>query len=215
MGCCCRPFESAATRQFDQKKVARELRRYREKGPESITQLLADGIAKAGALRGTVLDVGAGLGGLTFALLEGGATEAVVVDASTAYVEAARHEAIRSGRAEAIRFVHADFVDAASELPVASIVTLDRVICCYPLWRQLLHKALEHTETCLALSYPRDVWYVRWAMMLENRLRWLRRNSFRTFVHPIAVVEDTIRRAGFRLASRRETWTWSADVYVR
>ena len=36
-----------------------------------------------------------------------------------------------------------------------------------------------------------------------------------TFVHPIAMIEDTITRAGLRLSSRRESWLWSADVYVR
>lgn len=32
-GCCCSPFDSAANQQFNQKKVAHELKRYREKGP--------------------------------------------------------------------------------------------------------------------------------------------------------------------------------------
>jgi hypothetical protein len=75
--------------------------------------------------------------------------------------------------------------------------------------------ALARAERCLALSYPRDVWYVRAAMTLENRQRWLKRNPFRAFVHPVAAIEDLIARAGFKLANRRETWMWSADVYTR
>ena len=98
-GCCCSPFESAANQQFNQAKVAQELARYREKGPGPTTRMLADGIAQSGALSGTVLDVGSGVGGLTFSLLDGGATSAVAVDASTAYVGAARDEAVRRGRA--------------------------------------------------------------------------------------------------------------------
>lgn len=213
--CCCSPFESAANQQFDQKKVAQELKRYREKGPGPTTRMLADGIAQSGALSGTVLDVGSGVGGLTFALLDGGATSAVAVDASTAYVGAARDEAVRRGQANAIRVVHADFVDMAPQLPSASIVTLDRVVCCYPSCEPLLEAALGHAERCLALSYPRDVWYMRLGMTLENGQRWLARNNFRTFVHPIAKIEATIRRAGFRLSRRRRTWTWSADIYLR
>jgi len=112
-------------------------------------------------------------------------------------------------------FVHADFVEASSHLPSASIVTLDRVVCCYPSCEQLLAASVEHAERCLAVSYPRDVWYVRLGMMLENGQRRLTRNSFRTFVHPAAQIEATIKRSGFRLTSRRETWMWSADVYVR
>ena len=212
---CCSPFVGAANQQFNQKKVAQELERYRAKGPGPTTLLLADGIAQSGTLSGTVLDVGSGIGGLTFALLERGATSAVAVDAATAYIDMAREEARRHGRADAIRFVHADFVEAASVLPSASIVTLDRVVCCYPSCEQLLDAALGRAERCVALSYPRDIWYVRAGMMLENGRRWLARNSFRTFVHPFRTIEDRIRRAGFTLSSRRETWMWSVDVYVR
>jgi hypothetical protein len=139
----------------------------------------------------------------------------VAVDASAAYVSAARDEATRRGRSDAIRFVHADFAVAASELPSASIVTLDRVVCRYPSCPQILDAVVAHAERCLALSYPRDVWYVRAAMGLKNGQRRLARHSFRAFVHPVAMIEHTITRAGFKLSSRRESWMWSADVYLR
>lgn len=212
---CCSPFESATNQQFNQKKVAQELKRYRQKGPGPTTRLLIDGVEESGELAGTVLDVGSGIGALTLALLDRGATSAVAVDASTAYVGAAREEAEQRGRADAIRFVHADFVEASSQLPSARIVALDRVVCCYPSCERLLGAALGHAERCLALSYPRDVWYVRLGIRLENGQRWLARNSFRTFVHPSAKIEETIGRAGFKRSSRRKTWMWSADVYVR
>jgi magnesium-protoporphyrin O-methyltransferase len=212
---CCSPFESAANQQFDQEKVAQELKRYRQKGPGRTTRQLIDGIAESVGIRGTVLDIGAGIGSLTLALLERGASTAVAVDASAAYVSEAREEAGQRGHSDAIRFVHADFVMAAPELPSAGIVTLDRVVCCYPSCTQLLDAAVTHAERCLAVSYPRDAWYVRAAMGLENGQRRLVRNSFRTFVHPVAMIEGTITRAGLRLSSRRESWMWSADVYVR
>lgn len=47
-------------------------------------------------------------------------------------VDAAQEEAKRKGLDDRIRFYHGDFVDLASEIPPADIVTLDRVICCYP-----------------------------------------------------------------------------------
>ena len=216
MPCCGGSrFESAASLQFNDEKVAGELKRYRANGLGVTTRLLADGIARSGTLSGSVLDVGSGLGSLTLALLERGATSAVAVDASAAYVAAARGEAARQGRTGTIRFVHADFVEAASGIEAARIVTLDRVVCCYPSFEPLVEAALARAEHCLALSYPRDVWYVRAGMGLENGRRRLARNPFRTFVHPAAAIESIIGRAGFRLASRRTTWMWSADVYVR
>lgn len=148
-------------------------------------------------------------------MLTRGIAPAIAVDASLAYVQTARQEAERLGRADDVRFVHADFVSISSDLPSASVVTLDRVVCCYPSYGLLLSAAVRHADRCLALSYPRNAWYVRLAILIENYQRRLTKNSFRAFVHPSANIEQTIRQAGFTLSSRRETWMWSVDVYSR
>ena len=215
MSACCSAFECAADQQFNEKKAAAELERYRTKGPRPTTRFLLEGIAHAGTLSGTLLDIGSGIGSLTFGLLERGVTRAVAVDASSAYNQVARQEAARLGRADAVHFVHADFVSAGGALPTATLVTLDRVVCCYPSYEALINAALGHADQCLALSYPRDVWYVRFAVMLENVQRRVTKNSFRTWVHPAARMEAMIRAAGFKLSRRRETWMWSVDVYTR
>jgi SAM-dependent methyltransferase len=191
------------------------LKRYREKGPRPTTRLLVEGIVQSVESVGDVLDVGGGFGGLTLALLDRGATRAVIVDASEAYLTAAREEAARAGRSDRIQFVHADFVEAAPSVPAASVVALDRVICCYASYEPMLDLSLARAGRSLAISYPRGAWYVRLAMALENLQRRLSGNPFRTFVHPVSRLEELIRRAGFTLASRRQTWTWSADVYTK
>jgi cyclopropane fatty-acyl-phospholipid synthase-like methyltransferase len=215
MPACCTPFERVADQQFNRETAAAELKRYHRKGPGATTRLLADGIAQADALGSTLLDIGSGIGALTFALLARGVAHATAIDASSACIELGRQEAARLGRADVVQFLHADFVSVASELPVANAVALDRVVCCYPSYEPLLDAALRHTDRCLALSYPRDTWYVHAATRIENSQRWLMRNAFRTFVHPSERIEQMIRRAGFTLNSRRETWIWSVDVYTR
>lgn len=215
MSSCCSSFACAAGQEFNPAKVAQEVKRYRERGPRPTTRLLVDGIVESGASGGDVLDIGGGFGGLTLALLERGAMGATVVDASEAYIAAGREEAERGGRAERVHFVRADFVEAASTLPAAEVVALDRVICCYPAYEAMLELALARAGRCLAISYPRGAWYVRLAMTLENLQRRLMGNPFRSFVHPVSRLEELIRRAGFRLASRRRTWMWSADVYTK
>jgi SAM-dependent methyltransferase len=162
-----------------------------------------------------LLDIGSGVGALTFELLDRGLAEAIDVDLSSAYVAAASEEAARLGRTDSVRFVHGDFVGIAGQLPAADIVTLDRVICCYSEYERLLHESVRHADRYFALSYPRDVWYVRTWVGAQNLARQLRRNPFRTFVHPASAMDHLIRRAGLELVSRSCTRAWCADVYVR
>jgi len=94
-------------------------------------------------------------------------------------------------------------------------VVLDRVICCYPAYEPLLAAALGLAERGFAFSYRRERWYVRAGVAVENWGRQLTGNPFRAFVHGAPAMERVIVRAGFTLASRRHTWAWSADVYLR
>jgi magnesium-protoporphyrin O-methyltransferase len=95
------------------------------------------------------------------------------------------------------------------------VVTLDRVVCCYPQFAPLLELSLDHAERCIALSYPREVWFVRVGNAFENGLRRLKKNPFRTFIHPVSRKRNLIAQRGFDLAGRDETWEWCVDLYIR
>lgn len=192
-----------------------DLARYRAKGAGSTARLLLAGLAKAGPVQGQLLDIGSGIGALTFELLDRGLTSAVGVDLSSAYVATALDEAARRGRSGTARFVHGDVLDVADQLPAADVVTMDRVICCYPEYERLLAESLRHADCYFAVSYPRDLWYVRTWVGIQNVGRQIARNPFRTFVHSAAAMESVIRRTGFVLLSRSCTRTWRADVYRR
>jgi tRNA1(Val) A37 N6-methylase TrmN6 len=214
MACSCSSFCETADQQFTKQKAVRELERYRRKGAGATTRALRDGLADAELIDGVLLDIGTGIGALAFELLDRGATHALAIDASQAYLASARAEAERRAMSDRVRFVHADFITAADGLPTASVVTLDRVVCCYPFHEPLLEHALRHAERAFAFSYPRDCWYVRAVVWIENAMR-SRAHPFRTFVHPAARMEQIIHRAGFERVSRRVTFIWSADVFTR
>ena len=215
MSCCCSSIGAAAERQFSEKRAAKDLAQYRAKGSGSTTRMLLAGLAKAGAIHGRLLDVGSGIGALTFELLNQGLASAIGVDLSSAHVATASEEASRRGRSDSTRFVQGDFLDVASQLPPADIVTLDRVVCCYPDHEPLLDESLRHAGRYFAFSYPKDRWYVRTWVGLENLGRQITRNTFRSFVHPVSVMENVIHRSGFKRVSHSCTRTWCADVYVR
>jgi magnesium-protoporphyrin O-methyltransferase len=213
MSCCA--FDESVDEEFTRAKAQADLRRYRERGPDSTTRLLLDGLGGAGLLGGTILDIGAGIGALTFEALDRGCSRALIVDASSACLAAASGEATRRGRSGDIQLTRGDFVAVSGTIPAATVVALDRVVCCYPSYEDLLSEALRHAETAIALSYPRDRWYVRLLQRLENGARRWRNNRFTTFVHPEADMRAMIEGAGFRLVSRRGTLVWHADVYRR
>jgi SAM-dependent methyltransferase len=212
---CCSTYANVAGAHFDEKIAKRDLENYRTMGPGPTARLLRDLLADKGAVNGTLLDVGSGVGGLTLELLERGVERAIAVDASAAYLAVAAQEATRRDRVQALEFMHGDFLDVCSMIPPATIVTMDRVICCYPVFESLLKEALRHAERYFAYSYPRDLWYVRAAIAGENGIRRLKGNPFRAFVHPVDRMTQTIEGEGFRLSAHRQTWQWSADVWVR
>jgi SAM-dependent methyltransferase len=215
MGCSCCDFTSAAGQQFTAEMAAKEVQAYRRGRLGSTTRLLRDGVVNSGLNHGILLDVGVGIGALSFELLERGFSRVVAVDASRSYLAIASEEASRRRRSASISFVHGDFVNISGELSAADVVTLDRVVCCYPDDQSLLGQAIKHAERGLALSYPRDRWFVRWGIGVENALRRVSSNTFRAFVHSPAGMERLIGEAGFDLVSRSETWMWAADVYAR
>jgi len=195
-------------------KAAKELKAYRRGRIGPTTRRLRDSLTEAGLTHGTLLDIGGGVGALTFELLDRGMTGATVLDASSAYAAAAQDEATRRARAAAVNVVHGDLVEVSHDLPSADVVTLDRVVCCYPSYEPLLNQALRHATHGFGLSYPRDRSYVRAVMWFDNAKR-ARKSGFRTFVHPPREMQRIIERAGFSLARRRQTALWAVDVFIK
>jgi SAM-dependent methyltransferase len=211
---CCSSFWAANQGQFSDAIARRDLQRYRTRGPDSTTRLLRDAILKAGN-GNTVLDVGAGVGALSFELLAMGAERVTAVEAAPAYLAAAREEATRRNLSARLKVVHGDFVAIAGDIMPADVVTMDRVVCCYPAYEPLLEAALQRCRRLLAFSYPRDLWHVRAAVAIQNLGRALFRNPFRGFVHSEPGMEALLEQHGFIRMQRRETLKWAADLYVR
>lgn len=214
MNSCCSTFGTAVARQFDTSLAEGDLRRYHRRGPSPTTRLLREAIRESGGGQ-TLLDIGAGVGALSFELLAAGFARATAVDAAPAYLVALRREAGARGLEERVTVVEGDFVTAADSIPNADVVVMDRVVCCYPAFVPLLERALAHSSKAFAYSYPRDRWYIRVAIRVHNLIRALLGNDFRAFAHSVAAMDQLIQRHGFRRTSRAGTFVWAVDVYAR
>lgn len=208
---CCEITDKA----FSESEARSEIRNYRKRGPANQTKLLLEAI-RALALKGvTLLDIGGGIGSIYHELLKDVAHEATHVDASSAYLKEAKEETARRGNTERVRFIHADFTDVASDLPQADIVTLDRVVCCYPDFRSLLKAAAEHSRSAIALTYPRETWYMRIGLNVVNFFQRLMRNPFRVFLHPVVEMESLLKNEGFVKTSVRQLFVWEMALYQK
>ena len=208
---CCEITDNA----FSEEEAKAELRNYRRRGPMNQTKLILEAIRSLGLKDAGLLDIGGGIGAIHHELLKDVAQDATHVDASSAYLKEAKQEAARRGHSERVKFVHADFTDVASEIPKADIVTLDRVVCCYPDFHRLLNAAAEHSQRALALTYPRETWYMRFALKVANFFQRLRRDPFRVFLHPVAEMDTLLQREGFKRVSLRRLFVWEMALYQR
>jgi len=203
-------------RVFDQKTAERELSRYRRKGPEGSTRLLIDAL-RAGGVEGlSLLDIGGGVGVIQHELFKAGIKAATDVDASSSYLAAARSEAERLGHAGLTAFHHGNFVELAAEIGSADIVTLDRVICCYPDMQALVSLSADRARRVYAVVFPRDGWLMDLASFFGNLMLRLSRNQFRFFVHPTAQIEAILGARGFeRRSYRTHGLIWQVIVFAR
>jgi hypothetical protein len=210
MNCCqCQGIEDL----FNDTLVSKELGEYRVKGPAKTTRWMIDALKAEGVADYHLLDIGGGVGAVQHALIEAGVKAATDVDASNAYIKAARQEAERRGIAERLRFEHGNFVDVAPQIPAADIVTLDRVVCCYPDMEKLVGLSAARARKLYGLVYPRDAWWVKIGVALLNVLFKLQRKPFRTFVHSTQAVDSLVRRQGLRPRFFRQTLMWQVVVY--
>jgi hypothetical protein len=213
MDCCqCQGIEA----KFDQKYVAKKLKKYRKVGPKKTTRQLIEALRVEGIDGMTLLDIGGGVGDIQHALLGLGVSHATDCEASAAYLEASRQEAERLGHTEQIDHIQGNFVERAKDIAPADIVTLDRVICCYHDMPALVNLSAQKARKFYGVVYPLDRWWVQLAMSLYYNVRfWLQRNPMRNFVYATAAVEDLIRSNGLQRRSHRVMGPWQVAVYAR
>ena len=201
--------------EFDRRLAQRELRRYRRRGPTRSTKLLLEAIKPALTPDSTLLDIGGGVGAIHHELLDAGAVSAVHVDASPAYIDAASDESTRRRHLEAVEFVQGDFVTLVPGIAPADVVTLDRVICCYPDMTTLVGAAADKAQRLLGAVFPPDVWWMRIAVRCVNYVMRLRESDFRVFAHSTDAIEAVLKEHGLERATRRRTLLWLVCTYSR
>jgi magnesium-protoporphyrin O-methyltransferase len=201
--------------EFSEKYVSRDLRKYRKNGPAKTTRILLDAIKTEGVEGGTLLDIGGGLGAIPDELLKSGASKAIQVEASTAYLKAAKEEAHRKGYSDNISFHHGNFVDVAEDISPVEIVTLDRVICCFDEMEKLVGLSAGRAGRLYGVVYLRDIWWIKIGFSIINFFFRLFHQQFQIFIHPTDKVEAVVYDKGLKRKFYNKSGIWQVIVYVR
>lgn len=206
MPCCC---STRGHDEFFSDGIARrDARRYRRRGLDANAQRLVDFVRGAGVDGLTVLEVGGGIGAIQLELLRAGAVGSVNAELSAAYEPYAAEladEAGLTGRSER-RIL--DFATQGDGLDAADVVILHKVVCCYPDYETLVGEAARHARHELALTFPRQVVWMRFGFAVINLVQWIRRRSFRVYLHPPAAVLAVAGANGLEPASRHRGLVW-------
>lgn len=210
----CRQCQGIET-QFDDKAATRDLRSYQKKGPAKTTKMLVEALKAKGVKELTLLDIGGGIGAIQHALLDEGIGHVTGVDASTAYMQTAVGEHRRLERGDQVQYHHGDFVDLALGIDEADIVTLDRVICCYPDMEMLVSLSSDRARRYYAVVYPRVTWWTRVGFKVINIMNGLRKSAFRAFLHPPTAVDALVRSKQFEQVYYKTSFLWQVIVYAR
>jgi magnesium-protoporphyrin O-methyltransferase len=208
---CCEITDNV----FNESSAKADIKEYRKHGPAKQTKLILDAVRSLNLKDIDLLDIGGGIGAIHHELLKDTAREATHVDASSSYLKEAKAESERRGNTERVKFIHADFTDVAKEIPQVDVVTLDRVVCCYPDFRSLLKAAAGHSRRAVALTYPRETWFMRVGWRILNFFQWLRRDPFRVFLHPILEIESLLNNEGLIKVSVEKLFIWEMALYQR
>jgi methyltransferase family protein len=210
-GCCARGYE----RFFGDRTARRDARRYRREGLDETAQRLVDELEARDVSSAEVLEVGGGVGAVVLELIRRGVSSATIVELSHGYDDEASELAREAGAQERIERRHGDFVEEEARIEPADIVVMHRVVCCYPDPELLVGAAGRHARRLLALSFPRDTWWLRLGFRLVNV--WFRlTGGIQAFVHPPARVVRIAEAAGLRtVLHERSSRVWRVAVFER
>ncbi|MGA8038484.1 MAG: SAM-dependent methyltransferase [Acidimicrobiia bacterium] len=210
---CCDP--APYRRFFDQKQAERDLRSYRRRGLDPMAARLVDYL-DANDLTGlTVLEVGGGIGAIQIELLRRGAASATNVELSPGYEKVAETLSEEEGLSDRMTRDVGDFVTGQETYGPADVLVMNRVVCCYPHMERLVGAASAKTAKYLALTVPRDTWWNKTWVGVDNALVGFRNGYVKAFVHPVSGIVSIAAESGLTPRFTDHDLIWQAMVLAR
>jgi len=163
----------------------------------------------------SLLDIGSGIGSIIFELFEAGIKEAQYIDISKPYTAIFREEIEKRSLSEKVDVKTGDFTDNCPSVKSADIVTLDKVICCYPDFEQLVSSSIQKCKKYYAYVIPIDTWWVKLFHYSAGKIGKILGNQFETFIHPTGEIEKMVINHNFKKIYRKQRREWLTVVFEK
>ncbi len=192
-----------------------ELEDYRKSIIKKNSRPLIEALKKLKLAGAEVLDIGGGSGVIDFELFKAGIKKAIHVELSEAYALCFREEAARQLLSEKIISLQGDFLDHHQHIEPVDLVCLDKVICCYQNYNDLVTLSARKAKRWYAYVIPRDVWWVKLFDGLKKLFQLFSRDAFNTYVHPVAEIENLVAAEGFQKIMEHRNREWLTVIHQR
>src|SRR5262249_41188098 len=207
-------------RMFDARRARKDLRNYSKRGARGATRRLLDAVLASLRERGvadfTHLDIGGGVGVLQHELARDGALHTIAVDASRPYLEVLRQAAAERGYEARQTRIEGAFTEVVDRVRSATVVSLDKVICCYPDMVTLVRASARKATALYGIVVPRDTAWVHAAVGLVNWfLRRTLRRQFQAFAHSHRAIDRLCAEEGLYLDMDQSVFVWCVRLYGR
>jgi hypothetical protein len=200
---------------FGERVARRSLERYRTRGLDDLERRLLATVPAQEVAGAFVLEIGGGIGALQSELLLAGAARGEIVEVVDTYEPYALDLAREKGLEERSAFRVLDLLENPEAVEPATIVILNRVVCCSPDGVALTDASARLARRLLLLSFPRDRLLVRLGVRIVNVWQRLLRRSFRVFVHPPAALLAVAQGGGLQLVAHERGRLWELATLER
>ncbi len=200
---------------FDEKKAKKEYRKYVKKGPGKATKRLINQLSGFDVQNKTLIDVGGGIGAIQWWFLQQGGHRTTDIDASTGYLQLAASHAQKEAWSDKADFVSGNCTEVYDRLEDPDFITLDKVVCCYPDFMDILEKSCKKARHAIALSYPMDGLLATTMRNLAALYLSLKKNPFRPYIHPVRQIREIFSQHGFVRRQHTLAFPWHVETYVK
>jgi hypothetical protein len=210
---CCRA--GACEEIFTGRFARRSLENLRRKGLGDVERRMVAIASEPGVEGARILEIGGGVGALQAELLDAGAARGEVVELVAAYEPYARELARERGLEERTSFRVLDVLEEPEAVEPADVVLLNRVVCCSPDGVELARRSAALSTRTLVLSFPRDVFWVRFGLRVVNAGLAVFGRSFRVFAYPRRALVAAAEGEGLGFAGGWRGTLWELTAFRR